>query len=298
VTETDLVIRCRGAELPAILTRPAAGCRAAVILLHPADDGGRRQFLFEHLAGLLPALGIAVLRYDRRAAAAGRDVPYLLQAEDLGHARDVLTAEIGRVPTGLWGFSQGAWVALLAAAADPGLAFLILVGCSAVSPARQMRYGTKQQLRRAGYGPHAIAELGHLRAAYEDYERGHLPREEAQQVIRQFAGRPWFPLSWVPALLPETPGWDDMDFDPAVAIRQIRCPVLAFYGDDEWVPVAESIAVWQDSFPDPAALSIRELAGTTHHPTLNGGRDVQAVSPEYAAELTGWLDTVTRPEAT
>lgn len=292
------MIRCRGAELPAILTRPAAECRAAVILLHPADDGGRRQFLFEHLAGLLPGLGIAVLHYDRRAAAAGRDVPYLLQAEDLGHARDVLTAEIGRVPTGLWGFSQGAWVALLAAAADPALAFLILVGCSAVSPARQMRYGTAQQLRRAGYGPHAIAELSHLRAAYEDYERSHLPREEAQQVIGQFAARLWFPLRWIPAVLPETPGWDDMDFDPAVAIRQIRCPVLAFYGDDEWVPVAESIAVWQDSFPDPAALSIRELAGTTHHPTLNGGRDVQAVSPEYTAELTGWLDTVTRPEAT
>lgn len=86
-----------------------------------------------------------------------------------------------------------------------------------------------------------------------------------------------------------------MDFDPAAAIRQIRCPVLAFYGDDEWVPVAESIGVWQDCFPDPAVLSIHELPGTTHHPTLNGGRDVQAVSPEYAAELTGWLDAITDP---
>lgn len=101
--------------MPAILTRPAAACRAAMIPLHPADDGGRRQFLFEHLAGLLPGLGVAVLRYDRRAAAAGRNVPYLLQAEDLSHAGDVLTTEIGRVPPGLWGLSQGAWVALLAA---------------------------------------------------------------------------------------------------------------------------------------------------------------------------------------
>jgi len=266
-----------------------------MILLHPADDGGRRQFLFEHLAGLLPGLGVAVLRYDRRAAAAGRDVPYLLQAEDLSHARDVLTTEIGPVPTGLWGFSQGAWVALLAAAAGPALAFLTLVGCSAVSPARQMRYGTAQQLRQAGFPPHAIDELSQLRAAYEDYQRGHLSREHAQQIIGQFADRPWFPLSWVPAVLPSTPDWDDMDFDPAAAIRQIRCPVLAFYGDDEWVPVAESIGVWQDCFPDPAVLSIHELPGTRHHPTLNGGRDVQAVSPEYTAELTGWLDAITHP---
>lgn len=294
MTETDLVIRCRGAELPAILTQPEGGCRAAVILLHPADDGGRRQFLFEHLAGLLPGLGIAVLRYDRRPAAAGGDVPYLLQADDLLHARGTLGAEIGRVPTGLWGFSQGAWVALLAAGADPGLAFLILVGCSAVSPARQMRYGTAEQLRRAGYAPVAIEELSQLRAAYEDYQREHLSRARAQQVISQFARRPWFRLSWVPAVLPETPDWDDMDFDPAAAIRQLRCPVLAFYGDDEWVPVADSIRVWQDTIPDPAALSIHELPGTTHHPTLNGGRDAQAISPEYTAELTSWLDTVTR----
>jgi pimeloyl-ACP methyl ester carboxylesterase len=266
-----------------------------MILLHPADDGGRRQFLFEHLAGLLPGRGVAVLRYERRPAAAGRDVPYLLQAEDLGHARDVLAAETGAVPTGLWGFSQGAWVALLAAAADPALAFLVLVGCSAVSPARQMRYGTAQQLRRAGCAPRDIAELSQLRTAYEDFERGCLSREDAQQVIGQFAGRPWFPLSWVPAVLPQAPEWDDMDFDPAAAIRQISCPVLAFYGDDEWIPVTESTGMWQDSFPDPAALSIHELPGTTHYPTLNGGRDVPSVSPEYTAKLTAWLDTVTRP---
>jgi pimeloyl-ACP methyl ester carboxylesterase len=176
VAETALFIGCQGTELPAILTRPAKPCRAAVILLHPADDPSRRQFLFEHLAGVLPELGIAVLRYDRRARAGDRDVPYLLQVEDLNRARDVLARQNGMVPTGVWGFSQGAWVALLAAAADHAAAFLVLVGCSAVSPARQMQYGTAGQLRRTGFGSEAIAELGVLRAAYEDYQRGALTR--------------------------------------------------------------------------------------------------------------------------
>lgn len=106
--------------------------------------------------------------YDRRAFAGGRDVPYQLQVDDLERALGVLASEVGPVPTGLWGFSQGAWVSLLAAAADRTLSFLILVGCSAVSPARQMRYGTAEQLRRAGFGPDAVAELNELRAGGYD----------------------------------------------------------------------------------------------------------------------------------
>jgi pimeloyl-ACP methyl ester carboxylesterase len=298
VVETALFIRCQGTELPAILTRPAGPCRAAVILLHPADDPSLRQFLFEHLARVLPELGVAVLRYDRRTTGAERDVPYRLQVDDLNRGRDVLAREVGSVPAGVWGFSQGAWVALLAAAADPALAFLMLVGCSAVSPARQMRYGTAEQLRRTGFGPQAIAELGDLRTAYEDYERGHLSRGQAQSVVGKFTGRPWFRLSWVPPVLPETPGWDDMDFDPAAAIKRIRCPVLAFYGDDECVSVGESIDVWRNCSPDPAQLAIYELPGTTHHPTLNGGREISDISPEYTARLTRWLNAVIATAAT
>jgi uncharacterized protein len=233
-----LVLRCRGARLAASLARPEGTCRAAVAALHPADDPSRRQFLFEHLAMVLPEHGVAVLRYDRRPAPPGRDVPYELQAEDLAHGLAALAEVTGPVPTGLWGFSQGAWVALLAAARRADIAFLVLIGCSAVSPARQMQYGTAEQLRRAGFGPGCQAELARLRAAYEGYQRGQLTRPRAQQVVDAYADRAWFGLSWVPRVLPEAPDWDDMDFDPAASIAQVRCPVLAFYGADEWGPGA------------------------------------------------------------
>lgn len=297
VADEAMVVRCRGAQLAAVLTRPRGRCRAAVALLHPADDPSRRQFLFEHLAMVLPAHGIAVLRYNRRAWPPGRDVPYELQAEDLGHALQALAEEVGPVPTGLWGFSQGAWVAVMAAAARADLAFLVLVGCSAVSPARQMRYGTAEQLRGAGFGPESVAELAELREAYEGYQRGQLSRQQAQEVVDTLADRPWFELGWVPRVLPEAPDWDDMDFDPAPSISRIRCPVLAFYGADKWVPVRESISIWQTTFADPAQLTIHELAGTAHHPTLDGRRGLAAISPEYGAKLTSWLDAaVTRSD--
>lgn len=294
VADKAMVVRCQGAQLAALLTRPKGGCRAAVALLHPADDPSRRQFLFEHLAMVLPAHEIAVFRYERRTWRPGRDVPYELQAEDLGYGLQALAAEVGPVPTGLWGFSQGAWVAVLSAATRADIAFLVLVGCSAVSPARQMRYGTAEQLRRAGFGPECAAELGELRGAYESYQRRRVTREQAQEVVDSFAGRPWFELSWVPRVLPEAPDWDDMDLDPAPHISRIRCPVLVFYGADEWVPVQESIRIWRATFADTTRLTVHELAGTGHHPTLSGRRELAGISPEYSAKLTSWLDaTVT-----
>ena len=278
--------------MAAELAVPAGRCRGAVVLLHPAENPSRSQFLFEHLARVLPTLGVAVLRYDRRDAAGNGDIPYLQQVDDLSNGLRVLQDTVGDVPIGLWGFSQGAWVALLAAAANPALAFLILVGCSAVSPARQMRFGTAEQLRRAGYRAEQMIELHRLRSAWEEYQRGHLSRAEAQAVVDEFAGRPWFHLSWVPAVLPAKPSWVDVDFDPVDAISQVRCPVLAFYGEDEWVPVEESIGIWRNSFPRPDQLAIRQIPGTEHHPTLRNGRTIASISPEYTATLTEWVTGV------
>lgn len=289
MTESVLSIPCGGGFLAGELAVPVGPCRGAVALLHPSADPSRSQFLFEHLARLLPTQGVAVLRYDRRDADGSRDVPYLQQVDDLSTGLRVLKDAVGDVPIGLWGFSQGAWVALLAAAANPALAFLVLVGCSAVSPARQMRFGTAEQLRRAGYGIEQTIELDRLRSALEQYQRGQLSRAEAQAVVDEFAQRPWFHLSWVPAALPAEPSWEDMDFEPVDAISRVRCPVLAFYGDDEWVPVEESVRIWRDSFRPSDQLTIRRLAGTEHHPTLRKGRTIASISPEYTATLTEWV---------
>lgn len=83
--------------------------------------------------------GKRALRYDRRPHVEG-DVPLALQASDAIAAAGVLRERFGDVPVGLWGFSQGAWAAPLAAALYPDqVSFLALVSGSGVSPAAQMR---------------------------------------------------------------------------------------------------------------------------------------------------------------
>ncbi len=275
---------------------PAGPVRGGIVALHAAGAGHLSYFCYEHLARLLPGAGIAVLRFDRRPRVDGRDVPLADQAADAVAAIEVLRGQAGDVPIGLWGLSQGAWAAPLAAALHPDLvAFLVLVSSSGVSPAAQMRYGTAEQLRRHGYGDADLAELGRLRATVEAYQRGDLDRATAQAAVDRSAARPWFPLAYLLRELPDRPGtWRDMDFDPVPVFARVTCPTLLFYGTtDAWVPIDASVAAWRRATAGAATPpTVHRLDGCDHYPTLGGGEDLDSISPQYAATMLRWLDAV------
>jgi uncharacterized protein len=277
-------------DLPATLTLPEGPVRGGLVPLHPAGDGSRRQFLFEHLADTVVPLGFAVLRFDRRPSPTDEDVPFSVQADDALRALEALRAEVGDVPLGLWAWSQGAWAATLVAARSPDIAFLVLLAACGVSPAVQMRYGTAEQLRRNGFGEErALSELAELRAALEDALRDRSRLGASQAVVDRYADRPWFPLAYVDRTLHPAADWPDMDYDPVPAIAEVRCPVLLFYGEaDEWTPVEPSIAAWRDA--GNADVTVVRLAGADHAPTFGGVHDRAAVSPEYTRALTDWLE--------
>ena len=292
-----MTLAVEGAQLGATLTAPAGRVRGGLVPLHPAAYASRRQFLFDHLAELLPAHGVAVLRFDRRPAPAGDDVPFALQAADALAALETLRAEpeIGEAPLGLWAWSQGAWAAPLAAAWSVEVGFLVLVAGAGVSPAEQMRYGTAEQLRRAGYGAEALSELAELRSACERVLRGDGGLAEAQTTIDRFAERPWFSLAYLPRTIPPEARWTDIDFDPEPVFEQVRCPVLLFYGEhDEWTPIDATLAAWSRAGAVSAndAVRVVRLAGADHAPTIGGRLEASAISPAYEQALLGWLDEI------
>jgi hypothetical protein len=272
------------------LTLPGGRVRGGLVPLHPASDGSRRQFLFEHLVDTVVPRGLAVLRFDRRSSPGGEDVPFAVQADDALEALDALRSEVGGAPLGLWAWSQGAWAAALAASRSPDVAFLILLAACGVSPAVQMRYGTAEHLRRNGYGDDkALAELLELRAALEGAVRDGSRLDSSQAVVDRYADRPWFPLAHVPRTLDPAADWPDMDFDPAPVLAAVRCPVLLFYGEtDEWTPIEPSIAAWERA--GDGELTVVRLPGTGHAPTVGGVHERAAVSPAYTQALVDWLE--------
>ena len=232
-----------------------------------------------------------MLRFDRR----GDDVPLELQADDALSARAALAAreDIDAARIGLWGFSQGAWVAPLVASMSREIAFLVLVASTGVSPAEQMLYGTAKQAREAGFGDDDVGQLVALRRAVDEWRRGRATRERAQAAVDAAAERPWFEHAYVQRVLGEG-AWPNMDLDPVDVFARVRVPVLLFYGDDdEWQPIDASIAAWQDAARRAGNrnVTVQRLAGTRHAPTLGGVEDERAISPEYERMLVSWLQT-------
>jgi uncharacterized protein len=266
-----------------------SGRHPALIGLHPANAPSRDQVLFVHLASVLPPQGIAVLRYDRR----GNDVPLEVQADDALSAVAALRSrdDIDPELIGLWGFSQGAWVAPLVASRSADIAFLVLVASTGVSPSEQMLYGCAKHAREAGFSVDDVDRLVALRRTADEWRRGHLTRERAQAAVDAVADQPWFEHAYVQRELGDGI-WPNMDFDPEVVFAQVRVPVLLFYGeDDEWQPIDASIATWQRAArrSGNADVTVVRLAGTRHAPTLGGREDAAAIAPEYERALIAWL---------
>jgi pimeloyl-ACP methyl ester carboxylesterase len=205
-----------------------------------------------------------------------------------------LREHLGAAPIGLWGFSQGAWAAPVAAATFPGdVEFLVLVSSCGVSPAEQMRIGCDKQLKLHGYGDAERADLATLRVAFEEYLRGDRDRASAQAVVDACAARAWFRLVYVPPVLPDAGAWADMDFDPEPVFAGVSCPVLAFYGEtDAWMPIEESADAWHRAgvASGNSDITVVRLAGCDHMPILDERADFNGISPQYAQVMSAWLE--------
>lgn len=210
----------------AVVRVPEGEVRGGLVMLHGASDGRARQPLFDQVARVLAPMGVAVLSYERRPVERG-DTPLSVQAADAVAAMRALRIEL-RCRVGVFGFSQGAWVAALAAA-DDVTEYMIVLGCSGVSPAEQMRFYTDELLRRHGFSRRDRSRMCHLRAQFEDYLRASAPTaarwDELAAVLRDAAGEPWFEHAYLPSEAPpEDATWSDMDFDPVPAFQKVQVP--------------------------------------------------------------------------
>ena len=200
---------------------------------------------------------------------------------------------------GLWGFSQGAWVAPLAASRSTKVRFLVLLASTGVTPAEQMHYGTAKHARMAGHGEEVAQRIVNVRRVVDDHRRGRVPLEKAQAAVDGVKEERWFAHAHLPQDLGEIGPWPDMDFDPAPIFANVRVPTLLFYGeDDEWSPIDASVATWERAAEraNNHDVLVQRLAGTGHFPTKGGVEAIDAISPEYERTLVEWLGRVTRSD--
>ena len=254
VTTESVVFSNAGATLHGTLYLPANARKVpAVVVLHGASEPLAGTPLYRHLREGLPAIGIAVLLFDRRgsgASSGSTNVGYETFARD-GIAGARLLRQLPAIDpsrVGYWGISQGGWLAAYAGALDPAAAFVIAVSAPLVTAEAQMEFAMSNQLQVLGYSQSDVSDMLAARKALDGYFNGANSRSAAVAAIAKIEKRPWFDLMYLPAsqAVPQSPTGDawpgQMDKDPIAAVAQVKAPTLFILGgEDPWIPVALTV---------------------------------------------------------
>ncbi|HKC13619.1 MAG TPA: alpha/beta hydrolase [Vicinamibacteria bacterium] len=289
--------------LSGTLYRPdGPGRHPGVVAFHSANGGTRDFHAYRHLATALPAVGFAVLLFDRRGSGKSTGDFGTATFQDLaadGMAGITLLKsrpDIDPTRLGVWGISQGGWLGPLAATMSTDVAFVVSVSGPGVSPAAQMDYAAAHALRAADQGPAVVDRALRVRAVVNDYFRGRVTNRDAEQAIATIRSEPWFGQVFLPnsGSLPPNPKrttwYVDMDYDPLQVLSRVRVPIAFFFAEaDAWVPVEESITNIRRATGPHSALMIAQIPQTDHLMETGTPDAGGPTSAQYVTRLIEWL---------
>ena len=293
VRRLEAEIDADGATLAASVSLPEAEHLPAptLVALHGASAGTRDGQLYAHLHRALPGAGFGVATFDRRGEGASTGEPsrgrFAEQAADALAVVEYVGALDGVDPDriGLWGHSQGAWVAPLAAGGNEAVQFLVLVASCGVTPGEQMRFAATTQVRTAvdERASKAAANLWTLVLEWLDGA----PREPVESAIERARRLSWWPLVHLDDELPADDQREtlrqELLFEPAPVFAATDVPTLLVYGpEDDWIPVRASIDTWRRARRSGIELAL--VPGTRHAPVVDG-----KIAPLYNHALLAWL---------
>ncbi|KJY41304.1 hypothetical protein VR41_13245 [Streptomyces sp. NRRL B-1568] len=249
--------------------------RPGIVLLGGSGPGPREEYRQE--AEAFARAGITTLVYDKRT------VQYSTLHRDFGLlTEDALAAVrllrdrsgVDRHHVGLWGFSEGGWVAPLAASRSSDVAFVVTIGGSGYSPLRTQAWNLTTHL---------------------------LHRNVTGSFERTVSG-PMAQFIDAAGLFPTA------DYDPVPVLESLhRTPVLALWGQyDNQVPPRESARIFQRALARAGNEHVvtRFVTGGAHngHRTTDGfdriggplfhGKRLGQLAPDYAETMTSWIRAV------
>ena len=274
--------------LAGTLHRPDGEARATVLMVPGSGPSDRDNDVYFPAirAGLLDR-GIAAASFDKRGVGEStgdwRDTGPAEQAADVAAQLACLRETPGVEPggLGLFGHSQGGWVVLEVAAADPSVAFVITNSGPGVTMARQERFATEAHMTAAGAPAEAVAGALATQDALIALVRAGADIETVQAAAGEDGNGPEDA-----AELELVRRW--LDHDPRPALERLTCPLLALFGENDLVtPVEDSIAVFRAARAGRHGdLNIETLAGGDHRLQIG---EPPALHPTYHETLGDWI---------
>jgi uncharacterized protein len=264
--ETTSVPTAVGELRAGIWIPEAEGPLPGIVLVDGSGDGAFDDW--GEWPRRIAGCGAVVLAHDKPGCGSPgdwRDQSFEDRARESLAALRVLRAHpsTARRPVGLMGISQGGWVSMLAASLhEEKVDFIISMSGPGVSVAAQDRMRIEGELVAAGESPEAVAEaLAWLDERADRLRTG----QDARSVLdaqKAYADRSWYPITVAHFNTVEMLEFIGriLDFDPAVVLPKVGCPVLGVFGGaDPIVPVFESIETFARCLPrlpgDPHGLA-------------------------------------------
>ena len=305
-----VIIPATGFNLGATITKPSspaapasaagsgvAGRMPAVILLSGSGVGDRDGVVMgvptlAQLAGAMADAGFLAVRYDKRGfgQSGGR-------AESAGiqdYAEDVRTVvrwllqrkDIDPKRIAVVGHSEGAWVALLAAAREKRIGAVASIAGPATTGAELVL----EQQQRA---------LDQMKLTPEEREKKVALQKQIQSAV--ITGKGWELVPQEERRAADTPWFQSLlTFDPAKVIKDVRQPLFFVHGAlDKQVPPAHAdrLAEMARKQSDSDSIDVVVVRGVNHLliPAFTGEVTEYAsltdrnVSKDVSGALTAWL---------
>ena len=315
--QQDVTIRSGDVTLAGTLTLPKGkGPFPAVVLLH---GGGPQDRNFLWVAPFFAEHGVAVLAYDKRGA--GRSTGDWRNATSRDLAGDAIAAvdllrsraniDPGRI--GLYGSSNGGWVAPLAATLAPDrIAFIVARSASGLPERKNIVYEVEGDLRQAGFGDDVVNEVRNLHIRDIQLLRTNgAGWNDFRTQLASVAGQPWFRLTRLPADLepmndanrPGIERWIASQkrawVEPGDLWERISCPVLVQIGTrDRLVPPGPSRDLITAGLTRAhnRNAEVRLYQGGDHglfeSPSgfMSDIGKVTRLTPGYLTDLSAWID--------
>jgi len=302
-TDSDVTIPAAGFTIAGTLTLPPAPGRLrhpAIVLVVGSGPVDRDSTvagipIFTQLAGSLAEQGFLVLRYDKRGVgqSGGRTETATLRdyADDLiavvkwMEKRD----DVDKRRLAVAGHSEGAAVAMLAAAREKKIKSLVLIAGAGSTGSELILEQQRHQL-----------ELLKVPEA-ERQAKVELQRRIQAAVI---SGKDWEGIPTELQSQANTPWFRSLlMFDPAEVMRRIKQPILIVQGDlDTQVPThhADKLAALAKARDDDASVEVVHIPGVNHLLVPAKTGEVQEyqqltgknIAPQVATTIAEWLKKV------
>lgn len=268
-TQAEVHFQNKQVELVGTLMTPVStGPHPAVVFIHGSGVSDRNNLWYLHIADFLARQGIVVLFPDKRGCGKSGGEWHIAGFEDF--AGDALAGvhylmqleSVDEKQIGMIGFSQGGWIAPLAASMSPDVSFVVNVSGAAVTPNVQITHEVSADIRNSG-----------------------VPAAMASVMAPSFAIR---------AKKKRQVWWEkNGDFDPIPYWTKLNIPIHIVYGkkdEDDNVPVSESVKRLEQAKEKSGNLHFTiKVYGDSGHAIENPHAPTRFAREDYLEMLVEWI---------